>query len=252
MFPGNGVPRGVVSGLGNLPFPLPDPRGIAAPSRDYRPGESPAEQAAKAWAEIQAAALRRVSGSMILNVQPSPLEAPPFRGKVEELFARVMIAPPTSPGDSDATTGAANSASAEAKISGKTISVLTPATTSDWVTALSFEVPAGRACVVYSVGTWGHDLLAVRDAITWRVMGGGTVLASARELGLLGSVDHPVLIHAVLREKETLTIEAQNKDAHSGSLVEVRVLAWTFPPAKAGGDYFEALLGGTGSGAGAQ
>ncbi len=174
--------------------------------------------------------LFQFSYESILYNQPSPTEAPPFRADVlDATFNRAMIAPPTAPGNADGLLGAQECAAAEASISGVAVPVLVPATVGDFVDVITFTVPQNNALYLHSIGAWGHDFLAAREVIRWRVLASGRVVTSTRELGLLGSPDTPVRVHAILGEAQVLTIQAQNLDTVSGSLVEAIAFGWVFP-----------------------
>lgn len=241
-------PRGGRGPRGNLPFPIRPPAKAEACSegnlRDCTPEELAAQQEAAQADQATAMAIIDAFSRAFVHVRPSPLDAVPFRGRVEEIHARKVIAPPTTPGDSDGAAGATAVANAETAITGDTIDVLTPATVSAYVDIVSFTVPKGRVLVVNGVGTWGHDYYAVRDVIKWRVMASGQVLAKERELGLAGSIQAPARVKGVLYEGQTLTVQARNLDTASGSLVECYVDAWSLPvsPELGNADILEGLL----------
>lgn len=182
------------------------------------------------------AALRRT----VLHVQPSPLAEPPLNATIPAIQARKVIAPPSSPGSALGAAAALAIAHAEGALGGADLAVLTPGTTGETVEVLTHEVPKGQALVVHGVGAWGHDYLASRDLIRWRISA-RNVLAQERELGLVGSLDSPARVFGVLREGEVLRVEARNLDRLSPSLVQVVVLAWQFP-VQGSEESLEALL----------
>lgn len=231
--------RGLVAGLGGLPFGLPAPRTVqpCGPGLEGACAQAPAQPPPLTpEQEALLAALRRT----VLHVQPSPLTEPPLNATIPAIQARKVIAPPTSPGSSSGAAAALAIAHAEGALAGTDLSVLTPATTSEPVEVLTHEVPKGQALVVHGIGAWGHDYLASRDLIRWRISA-RTVLSQERELGLVGSLDAPARVFGVLREGEVLKVEARNLDALSPSLVQVVVLAWQFP-VQGSEDSLEALL----------
>lgn len=224
---------------------------------DWQPSQTPsclAEELARcadlrtqeeAEQEVQLSliqSLQRAARVLYWFTQPSPLEAIPFRGEPQELFARAAIAPATAPGDADGLTGIQEVAAAEAVISGTAIPVLTPATTDDFVTLVQFAVPSGRAMVAKLAGSWGHDFLAVRDVIRYRIRAAGRVISGDREMGLIGGLDNPIAIQHVLYENQVLSFEARNLDVRAGSLLEVRITGWTFPVLSGGTDTLQGLL----------
>lgn len=224
-----GAPLGYVPGSSG---------GGAAGGSSYAVPEAPPEPAVPDWAGV----LRDVARTMVWTTHPSPLQAPPYRGQRDERHARAVIAPPTAPGDADGATGATELAEAEEALSGQDVPVLTPATVGDFAEVLSYTVPQGRAFLVYSVGAWGHDYLACREIVKWRVRVSSRTVVSERELGLMGSIDRPVVVQALARSGETVVVEARNLDTHAPSLLETRVSGWLFPLLVPTDDDFFALL----------
>lgn len=183
--------------------------------------------------ELTAVLQRAFASGVAFRTRPSPIDAVPYRGRVlgAGFFARVVIAPPTAPGDAEGTVAAAALANAEGAVSGQAVNVLTPADVDSWVTVLSYEVPSTQALVVKGVGAWGHDLPAQREAIKWKVSGAGGVLVAEDELAMIGSLSDPAEVYGVFREGQTLVVEARNLDTRAPSLVEVRIFGWTFSAA---------------------
>lgn len=248
-------------GLGGLPFPVPGPPAVQlqsparagglspiapvfpvglAPADPYN--VTPIQQQNAAANDPQVELLRMAARRLIWTTHPSPLEAPPYRGRYEDKWARSVIAPPTAPGNAAATTGATEISDAEESFTGLTIPVLTPATTADYVEVLSFTVDPGRAFVVHKVGAWAHDTEGSRDAISWRIRTGSRILSADRELGILGGMDNPLLLRDVARPGEKVVIEARNLDTESATLIEVRLQGWSFPLLQASDDDFFSLL----------
>lgn len=240
------------SGSGFIPGSMPmrlSPPGVVPPAKCPdepldpfgRPCD-PAEVARQQERDELVLSLFEASYETIWYNQPSPIVEPPFRADVlDETFARVVIDAPAAPGDADASQGAVEIANAESAISGQAIPILTPADTSDLVTVISFDVPQGHALYVNSVGTWGHDFLASREVIQFRVVAAGRPIVQIRELGLQGSLDTPVRVHAILHENQRLEVQAVNRDEQSASLVEVLVFGWVFPVLR-NDDTFRGLL----------
>lgn len=238
---------GGLAGLGQLPWgpaapprqqvwappgcanPMQSPQGFRSTPLD--PTEALLEGAAagqKRLMDLTVDDLEQFVRSAIFWNQPSPLQAPPYRGFYKELKELFVLAPPTASAAAAATAGAQALADGvnETQDPNDQVTVLTPATGGEFVTVLTFRPDSNMAYMVYSMEAWGHDWLGSLNAVKWRLIVGGQIVLDNVELGVLGD---QVRVQKLVKPGVELKIQATTWDGESGTLCNVRVQGWQFP-----------------------
>jgi hypothetical protein len=171
---------------------------------------------------------RFINKNTFVNVAAVPTETPPYSGRQLILASGpVMIAPIS--GDTDATNGATEVATAVGRFA--TLTTQTPTATTDYVTVLSYTLREGIKAVFRGVGVWAHDYQAQEmSAVLWNVIVSGLPLFTTDlQLGSLCSLDALADIFYVAKAGDLISVVIRNLDQRSGTLVEARLNGWEFP-----------------------
>lgn len=244
---GFGIMSGIGGGMGNLPLqqgapgalqyrmppgcqnPLSSPGGYRAapvdPTEALLAGTDSGSQKLFDWT---VADLERFVRNSIFWNQPSPLQAPPYRGYYKDLIELIVIGPPTAGASAGATAGAQALADGAntTQDPNDPVLVVTPSIGGEYVNVLTFTTPSNQAYMIYSVEAWGHDWLGCLNAVKWRILVGDNVVFEPRELGVLGE---QVRVQSLVKPGTTITVQATTWDTSSGTLVNFRMQGWIFP-----------------------
>lgn len=216
-------------------------------------GPIPPEGTSKAFNDA-VEAQRFINKNTVVNVEITPDNAPPYKGKRLWAYAQAVVGVVVG-NDTEADSGVTEVLAALNKFrTGGTgqaaMTALSPTTFGDYLTVASFTVRQGTRLTIKGAGVWCHDAYGSDyGALLWRLAigqpGGGTTIVvpgNPTELGAFSSVDQLAEAHHVAFAGDLVQLQVSNRDTRSGSVVEARIDGWEFPVA-AQDDSLQSLIG---------